>query len=86
MRNSIKEKSARMSAKPASSEVIGNFSSRVVVVVVGVVVVVVGVVVVVVGVVVVVVGVVVVVVASIQPMRTRLPHNNNPTDAEYPHS
>ena len=79
MRNSIKEKSARMSAKPASSEVIGNFSSRVVVVVVGVVVVVV-------GVVVVVVGVVVVVVASIQPMRTRLPHNNNPTDADNPHS
>ena len=55
-------------------------------VVVGVVVVVVGVVVVVVGVVVVVVGVVVVVVASIQPMRTRLPHNNNPTDADNPHS
>ena len=79
MRNSIKEKSARMSAEPASSEVIGNFSSRVVVVVVGVVVVVV-------GVVVVVVGVVVVVVASIQPMRTRLPHNNNPTDADNPHS
>ena len=68
-----------MSAEPASSEVIGNFSSRVVVVVVGVVVVVV-------GVVVVVVGVVVVVVASIQPMRTRLPHNNNPTDADNPHS
>ena len=68
-----------MNAKPASSDVIVNFSSRVVVVVVGVVVVVV-------GVVVVVVGVVVVVVASIQPMRTRLPHNNNPTDADNPHS